>query len=222
MRIKCFRFAIGLVCFLLVVSLQRLSAQRTNCREADSLCGPNSLLIICQKFGVKTDLEELKALSGYEAEASTTMLGLQRAAEAKGLHAVGMKIGVDELAGLKMPAIAHLWSDHFVVVESASADPDTLKVTNPPGEPRLVSKQDFAKSYSGFALLVAKDADSFPKPEAAGPDIRFDGYIWDFGSIDEGELAYHTFKARNAGNEDLVISKAVSYTHLTLPTTPYV
>nr|NIQ83038.1 DUF1573 domain-containing protein [Anaerolineae bacterium] len=171
------------------------------------MCGPRCLFIVCQLLGVTADVEDLARLSGT-AGGGTTLAGLYEAVRKKGLHAVGMKIGVDELAALEVPAIAHLWGNHFVVVESASADPDTLKVTSPPAEPRLVSKQDFAKRYSGFALLVAKDETLFPKAEVNGPDLRFDSYNYDFGFIEEGEQVVHTFAYQNKGNEELVLSKA--------------
>ena len=133
------------------------------------------------------------------------MLDLLYAAKKKGLQAVAMKIGAEELATLRVPAIAHLWDNHFVVVEAGDAD--TLKVTDPPGGPKGIKKEDFRNVYSGFALLVAKDASLFPKSEPNGPDLRVDGYTWDFGSVLEGERAEHTFKCRNVGNADLVISK---------------
>lgn len=196
------------VSMIFLVSLPIVNAQGWSCNIDNTLCGPQSLLAVFDRMGVRTDLEELKALSGYKAETGTTMLGLQTAAKAKGLQAVGVKIGVEELAGLKIPAIAHLWDNHFVVIEAG--DEGMLKMTDPPAEPKMVSKEDFKKAYSGFALLIAKDADSFPKSETTGPDVRFDGYTWDLGSIYEGELAYHTFKVRNAGNKDLVISKTDS------------
>jgi hypothetical protein len=173
--------------------------------ELDVMCGPKCLLVMCQRLGVKADLNELAGLCSKDQK-STTMADLCRAAREKGLKAMGLKIRAEEFAGVGMPLIAHLWGNHFVVVEKDGAD--TLKVTNPPGEPRAVSKQDFAKSYSGFALLVAKDEKPFPKPEANGPDLRFDSYNYDFGFIEQGEQVAHAYTYQNKGNEELVLSKA--------------
>lgn len=137
------------------------------------------------------------------------MLGLANAAKAKGLHAVGMKICIDDLVACKTPAIAHLWNNHFTVVSSGEMN-DTIMLMDPPGEPVSVKKEDFKKAYSGFALLVSKDVSAFPSPKAEGPDIRFSGYSWDFGSLYEGDVADHTFKCRNVGDKELSISKVES------------
>ena len=176
-----------------------------NCSNADLLCGPTSLLALCQALGTKTDLQELKELTGFDDKAGTTMSGLRRAAEAKGLHAVGMKIGVDELAGNKALAVAYLWGNHFVAADFG--DPAGIKVTGPSGKTGILPKDEFAKVYSGFALLVARDETSFPKSEPKGPDLRSDAYDWDFGFIEQGQQAGHIFTLGNKGVEDLVLSK---------------
>jgi len=96
------------------------------------LCGPQSLLVVCRCLGSNATLDELVSLSGYGERSGANPLGLRKAAEAKGLCAVGMKIGAEDLARLTIPAIAHQWGNHFVAVESGG--PDALKVTDPPAE----------------------------------------------------------------------------------------
>ncbi len=175
---------------------------------SERLCGPYSLLYVCGKLGVSATMDEIIRLCGYDAQHGTSMLGLQHAAAAKGLQAVGMKIAVDELVNLEVPAIASAWGQHFVVVEAV--DTGTLMVTDPPGGSRLISKQEFRSSFSGFALLVATDASSFPRPAHSGPDLRLDAYAWDFGAVDQGTSVEHTIKCRNAGDADLVITRLES------------
>jgi len=206
MKTKCHLLSVGLACIFVLASTSPSHTEGWRCGDLDVLCGPTSLLALCQALGTKTDLEELKELTGFDKKAGTTMNGLMRAAEAKGLHAVGMKISAQELAKSKVPAIAHQWGNHFVVVEGG--DPGTVKMTDPPNGPRIVPLDEFKKSYSGFALLIAKDERLFPKPEESGPDLRFDAYTFDFGFIEEGKQAGHTFAYENKGNEELVISKA--------------
>ena len=189
---------------MLVWMLTQVSHAQS-CSNADPLCGPASLLALCQTLGVDTDLQELEELTGFDNETGTTMSGLRRAAEAKGLHAVGVKISAEELRSLAIPAIAHLWDDHFVVVEAAELN--KIKMTDPPAEAKLVPLKEFEEQYSGFALLIAKDETAFPKSEAKGPDLRSDAYNWDFGFIEEGEQAGHTFTLENKGIEALVLSK---------------
>ena len=174
----------------------------------DVMCGPKCLLLICQKLGVKADLDELARLSGKD-ENGATLAGLYKTAEKKKLHAVGMKIGVDELAKIRIPAIAHLWGSHFVVVENgadglAVTDP-SRKVTDPAKEDLSVPLDTFKALYSGFALLVSKDKNSFPKVQTGGPDIRFSEYSCNLGLVDEGAKVERTIEFRNVGNLHLAI-----------------
>ena len=203
-KMKCRQCAI-LIGGLLLAFLITAFAQCLQCGETGSLCGPNALLMIVEEMGATGDLSEIKALSMYSADSGTSLSGLKRAAEAKGLRAVGMKISADELCTLTCPAITHLWGDHFVVVEAGGSS--VLKVTDPPAEQMLVPVKDFQARYSGFALLVAKDESAFPKSEPKGPDLRADAYIYDFGFIEQGEQAGHVFTLENKGVENLVLSK---------------
>ena len=191
---------------LLYVSMPLARAETSTCGGSDALCGPKSLLAVCRNLGVQAVLDELMGLSGFGKKTGTTMLGLKRAAEAKGLHAVGMKIGLTELSALAVPAIAQLWDNHFVVVEN-SENANQFKITDPPHEPQLIPHEDFGKAYSGFALLIAKDESLFPKPEESGPDLRFDAYTFDFGFLEEGKQVGHTFAYENKGSEEVVLSK---------------
>lgn len=199
-----FRLIAACMSLYLSMTLTNVCAESSCDTGTDPLCGPQSLLSICESMGVKTNLNELKELSGFDEAAGTTLLGLERAAEAKGLYAVGVKIGAGQLAELGSPAIAHLWGGHFVEVKGAG--PDALVVVDPPSERRIVPLEEFKKSFSGFALLISKDPNSFPKSEADGPDLRLDSYAWDFGPIEQGAAAFHTFKLMNVGNRDLVIT----------------
>ena len=188
--------------FLFSTFLSLLSAQAEI--KSDLLCGPNSLLVVCQKLGVKTELDELKKLSDYDDKKGTTMAGLAKAAEAKGLYAVGMKLSLDDLAKLKIPIIAYLWDNHCLVIEGFLGN--NLRIKESPQGWRLISKEIFSNDYSGFALLVSKNRSSFPKIETKGPDIRFDEYTYDFGEVEQGGKIEHIFKFKNVGNEELVIT----------------
>ena len=196
--------SLGCAFLLAAVPMVRALGSHRNCPYVS--CGPQSLLAVCRRLGVEADLDEVGRLSGFDKKTGTTMLGLKRAAEAKGLHAVGMKIGLTELSALAVPAIAQLWDNHFVVVEN-SENANQFKITDPPHEPQLIPHEDFGKAYSGFALLIAKDESLFPKPEESGPDLRFDAYSFDFGFIEEGKQVGHSFAYENKGTEELVLLK---------------
>ena len=83
---------------MLVSASMPITHAQVPCSSHDALCGPQSLLLVCRGLGVDAELDELRNLSGFDEEKGTTMLGLKKAAEAKGLHSIGMKIGIDDLA----------------------------------------------------------------------------------------------------------------------------
>ena len=170
-----------------------------------SFCGPRCLFIVFKKLGIETTLDELIKLSGYDEKKGTSMYGLYRAVRKKGLYAEGMKIGVNDLAKLKIPAIAYLWNNHFVVVEGTNTE--TLIITDPPNKSFPMHKDKFRGIYSGFSLLISKNKNLFPQIESKGPDIRFSKYTYDFGKVEPGNnrKIEHIFKFRNVGKEELRI-----------------
>ena len=56
----------------------------------------------------------------------------------------------------------------------------------------------------------------------AGPatTIQYDQPVFDFGTIDEGEIVKHAYKFKNTGSEPLVISNAKGSCGCTVPTWP--
>ena len=205
MKANLSRFVAGLALLQFAVIAQTTVAFCGERVRSDRLCGPNSLLVAIRKLGADATIDELTTLSGWKVDRGTSLLGLQNAAKAKGLESIVMKIGLDDLLSFKGSVIAHLWGDHFVVLEQANAG--SIMVTDPPGKPTLVKTADFQNAYSGFALLIARDASAFPKPKDVGPDLRFDSYSWAFGAVDKGDIPTYAFKCRNAGSTELTITK---------------
>ncbi len=175
-------------------------------RSAEALCGPNCLLLVCQRLGVTADIETLKSLCGYDTKSGVTMLALRDAAEAKGLHASGVKIRAEELLSLKTQCIALLLGSHFAVVSAAGTAGEVLVADSADSSVKL-SMSEFEERYSGFALLIAKELSAFPVTKAEGPDLRFDQYVHDLGSVFEAEQHDITFRCRNVGTADVLISK---------------
>ncbi len=174
--------------------------------RGDRLCGPKSLFQVCTQLGVATDLEELTRLAETD-ENGTTMAGLRKAAQQKGLQAVGLKISLSELARCPEPAICLLWGDHFVVARSDGAE--VIAVTDPSakeGEQGL-PLEDFKASYSGFALLLSKRTIAPPGLNAPVPDLRLGEYTCDLGTLDEGGKIEKMISLRNAGEQELTISQ---------------
>ena len=176
---------------------------------AEGLSGVKSLLAVFKTLGVKSNLDELEKLSGYDRLKGATMAGLSRAVEKRGLYASEVKMSIDELAKLKMPVIVCFWGDSFQAVDKI--EKDKVRVIDPENEPVWKTRKYFTDNYSGRALLVSKDKTSFPEMEIKGPDIRFDEYVYNFGVIKNWEGSApdisHVFKFKNMGNKELEISR---------------
>lgn len=170
----------------------------------DQLCGPRSLLHVCQELGINATLDELAALSKCSAASGTSLLDLKRATEAKGLAAAAMKIGAADLAKPGTLSVACLAVDHFVAVKGCG---DHLQVTDSPLPTTQMKAEDFTALYSGFALLVARDPAAFPKPRDEGPDLRLATYRCDLGCMYAGDCKVQTVKCRNSGSMGATISK---------------
>lgn len=100
-------------------------------RELTLLCGPKSLLRICELLKVKTNLREIKKLSGFDQNRGTTMLGLKKAAAYKNLAPKGVRASVELLKRNKvpLPAIAYVNNNHFLVFEAV--DKEGVKISDP-------------------------------------------------------------------------------------------
>ncbi len=206
------RFSLARYSSLLLFLLagQPALAACSNCGPGagDRLCGPKALLLICTRLGVAADLDELAELS-HTDQAGATMAGLQEAAQHKGLQALGLKISASDLADCSTPAICYLWGNHFVLVEPHTGG---LRVINPSAdEPHQdISPDDFQALYSGFALLISRDALAAPPTDSPRPDLRLDAYSCDLGRVDEGTQITRTLTLRNVGDRDLTISQVRS------------
>ena len=126
---------------------------RTPSTERDSLllmCGPNSLLRICQLLGVETDFNELAQLSRFNPDEGTTLLGLRDAAKYKGLNPKGIRGSLKLLKRnkLPMPAIAYVKGNHFLVFEETVSD--GVLVTDPADKyDHLLTFNELAPVWNG-------------------------------------------------------------------------
>lgn len=56
-----------------------------------------------------------------------------------------------------------------------------------------------------------------PKANNGEPKFQFSEEEWDFGTLVDGEMVSHTFRFKNIGNADLVISSATASCGCTIP-----
>lgn len=67
---------------------------------------------------------------------------------------------------------------------------------------------------------LSTDAIEHSENSAEEPKFEFEEMNWDFGEINEGDRVEHTFKFKNVGNDDLVISNVTSSCGCTSPDWP--
>lgn len=67
---------------------------------------------------------------------------------------------------------------------------------------------------------LSTDAIEHNENSSEEPKFEFEEMNWDFGEINEGDRVEHTFKFKNVGNDDLVISNVTSSCGCTSPDWP--
>jgi len=71
---------------------------------------------------------------------------------------------------------------------------------------------------TGSFAQTSQSAQANSSTVIMGPDTRFESVTHDFGKITEGTQAKYSFKFKNAGNSDLVISNVSTPCGCTTPT----
>lgn len=169
------------------------------------LCGPQSLLYLCEYLKIKTNLHELKKLSGFDPNRGTTMKGLKEAATYKGLSLIGVRSSLELLKRRKvqLPAIAYVDSNHFLVFESV--DKDGVKTSDPAKKhsPHL-TWDEVSEIWSGELLIFNKMKGQRIKQKQV-PLALVDAPVYDFGKVLGGSEIKHTFSIKNIGQKPLTI-----------------
>lgn len=130
----------------------------------EMLCGPICFSIVLKRLGKDVGLDEAIKLTKTRGE-GTTMLGLKRACEAKGLQVRGYKnMTPQDLLKVNTPAIVFVEGNHFMVVDGVkNAD---FIVIDYPKAPYLMPAEELKKIWKGEALIVSPaKTPSAPQPE---------------------------------------------------------
>ena len=176
--------------------------------EADPgllLCGPQSLLRICELLRVETNLSELKKLSGFNSNRGTTMLGLKEAATYKGLAPTGIRATIELLRRKKvpLPAIAYVNNNHFLVFEAV--EKEKVKVYDPAQKyAPHVAWDELSEIWDGDLLIFDKKKARRTKQKQT-PLAFTDAPEYNFGKVLGGSEVKHTFTLKNIGRKPLKI-----------------
>jgi ABC-type bacteriocin/lantibiotic exporter with double-glycine peptidase domain len=84
-----------------------------------------------------------------------TLLDLKTALSKQGLHCIGYKTTLRDLAQLPLPAIAHINDNHFVVIETIGEK--DLTVINPSVGRLRYRASAFEEKWDGIALCVSEN-----------------------------------------------------------------
>jgi hypothetical protein len=90
-------------------------------QERPETCGPAALAAVCRHYGQAAEEAELARLAGTTRR-GTSMLGLQRAAQARGLAAEARQVTPDELRALPRPSLLFFHQGHFAVLTGVQGD----------------------------------------------------------------------------------------------------
>lgn len=199
------RMTFSLLLSLLIINSNVISAEKPSesTQVSQKLCGPYSLSIVCKMLGIKADINEISRLA-KTTEKGTSMKGLADTAYQLGLKARGMKISLEQLLKLKMPVIAFVKNNHFLVIERVINQ--QLRVIEYNREPYLILVSEFSKIWKGHVLVVSPQK----KIEGPQPDIQIDNPVYDAGFVEQQSYMRHVFVIKNVGEQPLIITEKPS------------
>ncbi len=169
------------------------------------LCGPQSLLRICELLSVKSSLNELKKLSGFDPNRGTTLLGLKEAATYKGLAPKGVRASLALLKNKKvpLPAIAYVDGHHFLIFESVNKA--GVHISDPAQRYNShLAWHELTEIWEGELLIFDKKKARLAKQKQM-PLAFTETPEYDFGQALGGSEIQHTFILKNIGQKPLKI-----------------
>ena len=129
-------------------------------QQRRSDCGPAALKMVLDHWGIEgATLAELEIATGTGPD-GTSLLALKRAAEERGVTSQGLRLPVQRLREIPLPAIAHVHGDHFVVIRSIG---DELVIDDPSLGRLRMSSRVFARSWDGVVLSFTGGAPPIPR-----------------------------------------------------------
>ena len=132
-------------------------------RQAEAAeCGLAALAMVANYWGHDFDLGSLRRRFGV----SSRGIGLKRlmeTADALGFSPRPLKLRLDGLAGVQLPAILHWDMDHFVVLERVSKG--RAYIVDPAQDGRWHDRESLSRHFTGVALELRPARDFAPQSE---------------------------------------------------------
>lgn len=120
-------------------------------QQKTNTCGPAALAAVCRHYGVSATEDEIARLARTTA-AGTSMLGLQHAAEAKGLVTQALRMSPSGLRRAPWPCILFFHAGHFAVLTGVSGD--HFYLADPSLGQHAWTEAELARNWRGEMLTV--------------------------------------------------------------------
>jgi hypothetical protein len=114
-------------------------------------CGVAALVMVARYRGLVVSPEGLRRRLPV-GPAGVSLLALQDAASSLGFRSRAVRLGFEQLAGVRLPAIAHLRDGHYVVLYARA--PDGVVAGDPAAGIRTLPAATFRQAWSGNLLLA--------------------------------------------------------------------
>ena len=119
--------------------------------------------MICAAHGQRMDLADLRRRFSTSLKGANLKTVVAQAATL-GFSSRPLRLDVEELNQLQTPCILHWDLDHFVVLKKVG--PRRIVIFDPGVGERRLTKQEFARHFTGVALELSPNADFVPKKES--------------------------------------------------------
>jgi ATP-binding cassette subfamily B protein len=121
-------------------------------QQEENDCGVAALAMAARALGRRFCLEKLRESMHVEQQGAS-LQELQRAARELGFRSQAVRIGLDHLAAVRLPAIAHLADGHYVVLFELGTG--SFVVGDPASGVGQWTLSTLQKSWSGQLLLIS-------------------------------------------------------------------
>lgn len=133
-------------------------------------CGLACVAMVSSRFGHRTDITVLRAKVGSFPQ-GMTVRDIIEVAGSIGMDARAIRLEVNEIKDLELPAILHWEMSHFVVAESVTRDGSIL-ISDPARGQRKVGPDVMDRAFTGVAVEFAL------KPDFQRRDERTKASLW--------------------------------------------
>jgi hypothetical protein len=122
-------------------------------RQTESVsCGAAALASVCRFYGADGELAEIAAVTPTTS-GMTSLLDLSHVAHALGFETEALRASKRTLGGVSLPAIVHLFGDHWAVLYEVTRD--DVCVADPMRGLRRLARSDFDSDWTGWVLHLA-------------------------------------------------------------------